>query len=290
MKNEMNKHWLKEPLVHFLIAGAVLFAIDAQLNQDSSAEVCDSVDGRVLHLGLAEVNQLKDTRTQRLNAPPKENELRSLVRNYLFEKLLAAEARAQGLANDDPVIQRHLADKMEFLVNDTEHPTQPSEEDLRRLYQAEPELFQIPARITFDQIFFRSEANAQQALNKVKKKGDEALATPHLMKTEIRLMDKQTLGQQLGQSFAQAVFSSEPGRWLGPVASRLGFHLVRLKEIEPAKSSSYEEAHSKVLKVWQMRQQVRIRQEYFKGLLRKYKVVMDDSVNRLMGPHWLTAQ
>jgi parvulin-like peptidyl-prolyl isomerase len=208
----------------------------------------------------------------------------------LFEKLLAAEARAQGLANDDPVIQRHLADKMEFFVNDTGHPTQPSEEDLRRLYQAQPELFQIPVRITFDQIFFRSEANAKQALNKMKKKGDEALDDPHLMKLEIRLTDEQTLGKQLGQSFAQEVFSSEPGRWLGPVASRVGFHLVRLKEIEPAKLVPYEEARSKVLEAWQTRQQARIRQEYFEGLSRKYEVVMDDSIKRLMGPHWVTAQ
>ena len=273
-------HWVKEPLVHFAVIGALLFALNAWLTRDSAS------DRPVLHVSAAEVDQLKASWAPRLNAPLDEAQVRNLVGNYIFEKLLAMEARAQGLDENDPVIQKHLAEKMEFLTKDTRHPGTPSDEDLRQLYDAERERFQLPRRITFEQLVFASEASARKSLNSMSGEGAPDSENPPLMRNRLTALDEQTLGQQFGQDYAKALFSAETGSSLGPFPSQIGFVVAVVEKFDSARTVPFDEALPQLREAWQTREQNRLTQEYFDGLFDRYEVIMDDSVDRLMGPNW----
>ena len=59
-----------------------------------------------------------------------------LVLDYLNEQLLAREARALGLDDNDVIVRRRLAQKLTFLIDDTMRRATPSENELQQFYEA----------------------------------------------------------------------------------------------------------------------------------------------------------
>ena len=89
--------------------------------------------------------------------PPTQEELRSLVRESLREELLSREARAMGLDENDLIVRRRLAQKIEFLVQDTSRLAEPTDEELRRFYEANSDRFQTRPKVSFTQVYFSRE-------------------------------------------------------------------------------------------------------------------------------------
>ncbi|MDR4505752.1 MAG: peptidylprolyl isomerase [Candidatus Scalindua sp.] len=278
------KNWLKEPLLHFLIAGGMLFALYGWINRASVDKP------RVVRISAKEMAWLKEMWSRQWHRPPDEQVLRGLVTDYLKERLLAAEAKELGLEENDTIVRRRLAQKMEFLIQDTARLAEPGENELRNLYNANRAQYQTPERITFTQLYFRTEAAAQQGLYEIKANSSAEQGEPSLLEHELSLVDEQTVSRILGESFAQEIFSTEDNQWHGPVESEYGFHLVQINERVSAQMRPFEDVHPQLLEEWQRLQQARIKREFFAGLLKKYEVVMDESVKSLIGPLPKTVQ
>lgn len=271
------KHWLREPLLHFIVAGGLLFVIYGWLNDEKSNEP------HVVRITAAEVNWLRETWARQWQRPPSEPELRGMVADYLKEVLLEREARELGLEENDTVVRRRLAQKMEFLLQDTAQLAEPGKEELYQFYNSRRELYVEPAHISFNQIFFRDEPSAQQGLqelvmNKTAVHGDQTL-----LEREFARIDRQTLANLLGHEFAEVLFTLEPGRWHGPVTSAYGFHLVWINERQVAQLRPFDEVHTQVLNDWYRSRQAVTNEQYFAGLLEKYDVVVEESVRPLIG-------
>ena len=134
------RRWLKEPLVHFLAIGALLFGVYAWLHHGDSGS-WDNGAGPV-RITATEVSYLTQTWERLQQREPTREELHALVAGYLKEELLGREARAMGLEQNDPIIRRRLAQKVEFIVKDTSRLTEPTADDLHRFYEANMESFQ----------------------------------------------------------------------------------------------------------------------------------------------------
>ena len=144
---------LGEPLFHFAIAGAVLFGAYSWLD-GTSAEPTVFEPVRV---GQGDVRWLKQTWSSQWLREPSAEELKGLVDDLINEKLLAREAEATGLGEDDTIIRRRLAQKLKFLVEDTAQLAEPSEAELRQFYAANASHFEKPGRLSFRQIYFNPE-------------------------------------------------------------------------------------------------------------------------------------
>ena len=136
------KRWLSEPLVHFLVLGALLFGGYAWLHRGESGS-SDNGAGPV-RITAKEIAFLTETWERLQQREPTREELHALVAGYLKEELLGREARAMGLDQNDLIIRRRLAQKVEFIVNDTSRLTAPTDDDLHRFYEANKESFQTP--------------------------------------------------------------------------------------------------------------------------------------------------
>ena len=119
------RRWLKEPLLHFLVVGGLLFAAHAWLHRGGGDAP------HVVHLTAAEVNWLKEMWARQWQRPPNEQELRGLVTDYVKEGLLAREARALGLDENDTIVRRRLAQKLAFFVQDTARLAEAGEDAMR---------------------------------------------------------------------------------------------------------------------------------------------------------------
>lgn len=272
------KRWIREPLLHFLVAGALLFAAYGWLNHESSDAP------RTVRISVAEVNWLKETWARQWQRPPTAEELRGLVTDYLKETLLAREAAEMGLDENDTIIRRRLAQKMEFLVQDTARLAEPGDAELRRFYEANRAHYQAPARVSFTQLFFRNESDAKQGLAELATRSPDDLGDPSMLERDHAEADAQAVTSQFGDAFSREVFGLASGPWHGPVASAYGFHLVRVSARQDAQPLPYEAARAQVLEDWQREEQSQASQRFYAELLKKYDVVVDDSVKPLVGP------
>ena len=134
---------LSEPLHHFLLLGAGIFAVYLWLGDEDAG-----VPDRRIVVSEAQVEQMAMLWAKRWSRPPTAQELRGLVDARVREEVLYREALALGLDRDDTIVRRRLAQKMEFLIEDLTGRGEPGEEELRAFLAEHPERFLEPARLT----------------------------------------------------------------------------------------------------------------------------------------------
>jgi parvulin-like peptidyl-prolyl isomerase len=280
---------LTEPLLHFVLGGAILFAGYAWVNSEES----NTRGLEPVRIGEGQVRWLKETWTNQWFREPSTQELQGLVNDLVTEELLAREAQEMGLDDDDTIVRRRLAQKLKFLVEDTAHLVEPTENELQQFYATNFARFQIPAKVSFTQLYFSSEqrkdptSDAKAALaelqlthqiNSAGTMGDRLL-----LDAEFPAVDQQTVTNVFGPDFAQAVFALDPGVWSGPVKSGYGVHLVLVTDATMAKQSSFDVIRDEVLKEWRRDREKIANREYIARLRDKYGVKFDDSVKALVG-------
>jgi hypothetical protein len=277
---------LREPLLHFLLIGGLLFATYSWLRRGAG----DDAAPAEVRITASEVAWLKETWSRQWQREPTREELCGLVTEFLKEELLAREARAMRLDENDTIVRRRLAQKVAFLVEDTAGLAEPTEQDLRRFYAAHPERFQTSARVSFTQVFFSrdkradAEADAKAALAELARGSDPAaLGDRLLIDAEMRDTDENAVAGLFGPDFAKAVLALKPGVWNGPVASGYGLHLVRVSELTPGRQREFSEVKAQVIERWRDEQQRESSARYFAKLLKKYSVAVDESVEPLIG-------
>ena len=151
----MLSKFLREPLVHFLAIGAILFALNGWIGRNREPESNRIVvtAGRIEHLAASFA--------QVWNRPPTAAELDGLIDDFVLEEILYREAIALGLDRDDTFVRRRLRQKMEFLNESAVPP--PTDADLEAYLTQHPATFRVGTLITFDQIYFSRDRRGEAA-------------------------------------------------------------------------------------------------------------------------------
>ena len=280
----------REPLLHFVLAGAFLFGAYALLNRgdDSPNKL------KQIRIGQGEVQWLTETWTLQRQRAPTPDELRGLVTEFVNEMLLAREARELKLDENDTIIRRRLAQKLSFLIEDTFRHAEPSEAELQRLYDARSERPQTTARISFTHVYFNpaqrrdAASDAKDALAILSgAKGanqPEEIGDRFLLASKFQNEDERNLTSTFGPEFARALFAFKPGVWSGPVVSGFGVHLVHVSELQSSVTRPFAEIRGQLLDEWRRDQEQTAKERYFAELRKKFDVVVEDSVKPLLAP------
>jgi parvulin-like peptidyl-prolyl isomerase len=281
---------LKEPLLHFLLAGAGLFAAYTWMNR--TVEKPSVGKTPQIQVSAGDVQWLVENWTTQWQRPPTQEELRGLVVDYLNEQLLAREARALGLEDNDVIIRRRLAQKLTFLIDDTLRRADPSDDELQQFYDSNAQRFRSGGRISFAHIYFspqrRADArlDATAALKQLEESNASAtqLGDRLLIESEFRDETEKSVSSAFGPGFARAVFALKSNTWSGPIESGYGLHLVRVLALQEARLPSLSEVRARVVEDWKREQEQLAKERYLAELRRKYHVVVDDDVKPLVAP------
>src|SRR5262245_57320238 len=138
---------LREPLLHFLALGALLFLYFEWRGGGSGP------GGTRIVITEGIVRSLSSGFVRTWMRPPTPDELKGLVDEYVKEEIATREAAAMGLDRDDTVIRRRLRQKLEFLAEDAEEQAPPSNAELERWLAAHPEAFPAEERVALRQVF-----------------------------------------------------------------------------------------------------------------------------------------
>ena len=274
---------LKEPLIQFLIIGACIYGAYGLFGPPPEGDM-DAVV-------LVDANRINGFAAQwqaRWNRPPTREELDGLINNYVREEILYRQAVAMGLAEDDAVFRRRMAQRLEFLTGDLAKVVEPDEAELQRYFNDNIERYGAADQISFIQVFFDPDARGDATLddaNKVLAELREAgVPDPQMLEAGDRFMlpnnfesaTELEVRKRLGGGFAEPLMALEPGAWHGPLLSGFGVHLVYVYERVQAPVPELAEVREAVLQDWQQQQMTTFNEQFYLGLKARYEVIIED--------------
>lgn len=268
---------LKDPLVHFLGVGALLFAISAWRGESVTTR-----PERIV-VTAEQVTQARAAATALQGREPTAEELQALVEPTVRDEVMYREALALGLDVNDDEVRRRLIEKMSYLTQDLADPEPPSEEELRRFYESSPEIFTIPSLVSFDQVFFSPgargdalEADAAAGLAALRG-GREAVEvgdrTP--LRESYDDAPREQVAVLFGEALADALFTVAPGEWTGPFRSDFGLHLVRLRSRTGERLPPYDEIAERVAQEYGAQRRREANERAYREMRAKYEVVIE---------------
>ena len=237
---------LREPLVHFLALGALLF-LYFEWRGGGAGPGSTRI---VITEGLVE--HLASGFTRTWQRPPTPAELKGLVDEHVKEEIATREAVAMGLDRDDTVIRRRLRQKLEFLVEDETGQVPPTDAELQGWLEKHPEALRAEPRTALRQVYVSTErrgasarAEAERLLARLRALGPkatlDAFGDPSLLPGELAYGPRSEVVRTFGGDFAARVDALDPGQWSGPVESSYGLHLVLVTERTAASRPSLAE-------------------------------------------------
>ena len=275
----LNK-WLREPLLHFLLIGAALFVF-YNLQTDDSTDDSNSIV--ISEPDIDRLIILWEKKWQRL---PTEAELEGLIEAQIREEVLYREALAMGLDQNDTIVRRRLAQKVEFISADLASQAEPSDTDLQSYLDSHADKFAVPARISFEQIYLNAdqrgvnvEQDASRLLNELTQPGSTidvmAAGDPFMFGQQHEHLTRQGVSRLFGQQFTEKVFQLPVGAWQGPVVSGYGLHLVYVDAKSEAKASTLDEVRDKVRDEWLAQQRRKMDQVFYSELRKRYDIKIE---------------
>jgi peptidyl-prolyl cis-trans isomerase C len=279
--------WLREPLLHFLLAGALIFAIYQLLTPTGNRT------DRTNQIALTkdDLRQLAVHWLAQGRPPPTADQMHALIEQRVSEEILSREAVALELDKDDEIIKRRLAQKMDFLAADIAALQDPGDAALRGWYTQNSGRFALPPRASFRHLYFsfdRAGARDRAAgiLDRISGKPADSpevatVADPFMFQDYYAERAPDQIAKEFGPDFTKAVFQLEPGAWKGPIRSGYGWHLVFVDAIEPGRVPAFEEVEPDVKPAWLDERQRDIKRTALEAMRARYTVVVPplDSVD-----------
>jgi parvulin-like peptidyl-prolyl cis-trans isomerase-like protein len=270
---------LREPLLQFLVLGAILFGLFHLVDREKA-----EAPARIV-ISSARIANLADGFARTWRRPPSKEELQGLVDDYIRDEVFYREGRAAGLDRDDVIIRRRVRQKMEFLAEDMSAP-EPGEEQLAAYLKANPERFRTQDRLTFQQVFLSAARRGRaidddskqvaNALDRAEAAVDKtALGDPFLLGEEFQAVSQSEVASLFGESFAKQISVMEPGRWQGPISSSFGQHFVNIGERISGILPPLDVVRETVRREWSNARRLEAERKLYGSLRERYEIVVE---------------
>jgi hypothetical protein len=256
--------WSKEPLLHFVVMGGILFALDQVIVRRSD-------DPHTIVIGPDVDSEAIETFTAARGHAPNAEELEALHRVWLDNEVLYREGLALQVDKGDTAIRERVIFKALSVIDSNVKLPPVDDNLLRKWFEAHRDKYDEPPRYDFEEAALSGDSSEAavgdfvQALNS---------GTPGDAKAGLRVFKGRphaNLVQSYGAELAAALIASEPGKWHA-LRTRDGWRAMRLNSISAAKPASYEALRGVLLHDWTDATASEQRTAAVRALARKYTV------------------
>ena len=263
---------LRDPMVHFLVIGCVLFVTSEGLSNNGATPT--------LEVTAEQVERLRTSFTQRHGSPPGADQLLARVNAHIDEELLVRRARQLGLERDDPVVRRRLVQKMEVLMGDPQSVAEPDASTLLAWLNDHGDVFARPTRVTLEHVFFDrtrrggSTASAARDARKTLMSGADptSMGDPFLRGARFSQQTAEGLSGVFGVGFSREAFALPLGQWQ-TLESSYGYHVARVTERAEVVLPTLEESRPRVLRHWRQAQASTQRARTMEAMRADYRII-----------------
>lgn len=252
----------REPLVHFLLAGAAIWGAMALAGEEADPA------SRTLDLGREKQADLALGFERMMGRPPTDAELAELKDRWVREEVLYREALRLGLDEGDSIVRRRLSTKMDELAGAQAEVADPSQSELAAWLKQHPDRFSTGGTVSFEQAYFPSEALAKAALESAQPAGHPISLPP-----SVSAMPLSEVGNVFGRQFLDALEQRKAGpRWQGPIPSGFGWHIVRLTARDAGTIPPLAQIRERVRADWRSSTVANRREKAYRVLRESYRI------------------
>ena len=268
---------LREPLLHFFVLGAVLFAGYAWNNEDALRPPDDIV------VDTTRIEALTSQFERVWRRAPTTNELQSLVDNWVREEVLYREGLALGLDRDDPVLRRRIAQKMDFISEELIEAS-PDASELQAWFADNADNYRLDPRFSFHQLYLDPSADGNEFEKRVEQvdrelaSGKVPLGDATLLPATLEDATLSEVRRTFGEVFAESLQSLAVGEWSGPVPSGYGLHFVHVDALQASRLPELHEVRAAVERDYLAQRARELKGRFYDALRERYNVVYEDSV------------
>lgn len=257
--------WLREPLLHFIALGAVLFAVDYFIAGRTDDPHTITVD--------ASVDQhARDVFKQARGRDPNAEELFSLRRVWLDNEVLYREGLAMQLDKGDQAIRDRVIFKALSMIDASLKPPKVDDKVLREWFEKNRVKYDQPATYNFQEAVLSGDKS--DPLLHAFVAGLNSGTPPSDAQAGLRVFKdrpRDSLVQSYGEEFIGSLESSPPGEWR-VLKSRNGLRAIRLDSVAPAVPAEFEKLRGVVLQDWTDAVMAEQRSAAVSALEKKYTV------------------
>ena len=259
--------WLREPLLHFVLLGGVLFVVDYSL-------VGREDDPNIIVIDAAVDKEARAVFKASRGREPNEEELYALRRVWLDNEVLYREGLGLQLDKGDKAIRERVIFKALSVVDASTKLPPYDDKLLRAWFEKNRAKYDEPVRYDFQEAVLSGEASESAlrsfaaALN---------AGTPGDAEAGLRVFDgrpHENIVKSYGEEFARALEAAPVGEWRA-LPSREGLRVMRLESITPAQPADYEKLRGVVLQDWTDATLAEQRSAAVRVLTKKYTVKIE---------------
>jgi peptidyl-prolyl cis-trans isomerase C len=237
---------LKEPLVHFLIGGLLVFAFFAWRGEAVDPE------SRRITVTVDTAQQLAARFEQTMQRAPSPAEMDGMIRDHIREEVYYREAMRLGLDADDEIIRRRLRSKMEYLARAQAESNLPDDKTLQAWFDRNAARYAAETLYSFDQIFIGTEAVMEEPFTIRLRAGDDwrTLSRPISIPPSVERASRVAIERQFGTKFVEGLAKAKKGEWSEAIESGFGYHLVRVSAVEAGSRPRLADIRQRVENDW----------------------------------------
>ena len=254
---------LKDPLLHFLVIGVLLFTIEYFLPGESEADIrseeADQENGqkehRAIYVDRYLQADLQQTFIRQSGRPPSDNELKKLIEQWLNDELVFREGIAMGVHHNDVVVRNRVVDKTKALLAKLGSRSEPTEQILKNWYASKAENYRRPTLYSFEYLSGDDVVEQAQALEWIKtlEQRDDA----NIDAFELNQVTKRNaygVIAEFGKAFEHELEQHPLNQWFA-VQSYGDWLLVRLLEKQQSPLPDFQDVRELVERDWHQHQQ-----------------------------------
>lgn len=256
--------WLREPLLHFLVLGAALFAVDHVLISRADDPHTIVVDAEV-------DKEARDTFRAARGQEPDAKQLAALRQVWLDNEVLYREGLALRVDRGDVSIRERVIFKAISIVESGLKQPEASDPVLRAWFDARKAQYDEPARYDFQEAVLSGE-NTEAAVRAFVKELNSGTGSTRAGLRVFKGRPHADLEQGYGAGAAQVLEAAAPGVEWQAVQTRDAWRAMRVDAVTGGKAASFEALRNVVLQDWTDATMAEQRTAAVRALAKKYKI------------------
>jgi hypothetical protein len=259
--------WAREPLLHFLLLGAALFALDHWLVERAD-------DPRLIVVGAEVDDEARRVFVAARGREPDAAELQALRRTWVDNEVLYREGLAMQVDRGDSAIRERVIFKALSVVDANVKAPPADDAALRAWFEARRAQYDEPTRYDFQEAVLPGDAGeaAVRAFVETLNKGQPGDTGAGLRVFKGR--PQANLVDGYGEDFARVLDTAPPGEWRA-YQTRGGWRAMRLDAVQPGRPARFEALRGVVLQDWTDQRMAEARSAALRALAGKYRVRID---------------
>ena len=273
---KITKKWMKEPLLHFLFLGAIVYIYFIVVHKETA------LDTKLITISSYEIQKLKTTYKKEYKREVDTTTLKILIAQKYYEEVLLEKAFATKIAQNDTVVSQRLLQKMQFIMLDRSKYKEPTQKELYDYYMENIEEYSEIKTISFSNVFFRNDKDKRITktyklleMANVNSANAKAFSDVSSLPYHVTNASYKEIEKTYGKYFAKKLFKLRKGVWHKAIHAKDGARLVYVTDKETLKAYAFDDVETRVYEDYIAQQEKMQKEKAYEEIASQYSLQVE---------------